>query len=177
MVYSVSRHRISARFQREAVCMDEMKKAIAFLFKRKGRENMSDKDFVMSASMDLRWFPPKDAQRLLQAGLDLKLLVSEEGKIRPAFDVTGIELPIDYSPPPTILQVEALAQSVFNKIIDRITKASNLEKRQIVSLINTTQDNLDVEVEVAALIVGKEMGVDVSDLLKQTEDEVASRLR
>src|SRR3989441_11397846 len=54
--------------------MDELRDAIALLFKRKGRDELSEREFVLSASMDLRWFPPRDAQRLLQLGLETKLL-------------------------------------------------------------------------------------------------------
>src|SRR3989441_2850660 len=66
--------------------MDELRDAIALLFKRKGRDELSEREFVLSASMDLHWFPPRDAQRLLQIGLETKLLESQSGTIRPAFD-------------------------------------------------------------------------------------------
>src|SRR2546426_1122253 len=73
--------------------MDELRDAIALLFKRKGRDELSEREFVLSASMDLRWFPPRDAQRLLQLGLETKLLESQSGTIRPAFDVSAVEVP------------------------------------------------------------------------------------
>ena len=63
--------------------MEELRDAIALLFKRKGRDELSEREFVLSASMDLRWFPPRDAQRLLQIGLETKLLESRDGTIRP----------------------------------------------------------------------------------------------
>ena len=69
--------------------MDELRDAIALLFKRKGRDELSEREFVLSASMDLRWFPPRDAQRLLQLGIESKLLESREGTIRPAFEIIG----------------------------------------------------------------------------------------
>ena len=45
---------------------DELRDAIALLFKRKGRDELSEREFVLSASMDMHWFPPRDAQRLLR---------------------------------------------------------------------------------------------------------------
>jgi len=157
--------------------MEEVKKAIAFLFKRKGREMMAEKDFVMSASMDLGWFPPKDAQRLLQLGLDSKLLTVVDGKLKTSFDAAAMDIPIDYKPPPTLLQAEATPPSVFIKALERITTATKLERKQVVSMINSTQDMMDVEAEVAAVIVGRDLGVDVSDLLEVAEKEVMSRSR
>lgn len=157
--------------------MEEVKKAIAFLFKRKGRESMADTDFVMSASMDLRWFSPKDAQRLLQIGLDSKLLVVSEGKVKPSFDVSSVSVPMDYTPPQTLLDVKVTSPNLFNSIVDRILAATKLEKRQLVSMVNATQSDFDVEIEVAALMVGQDLGIDVSDLVDKVEKEVISRLR
>src|SRR6266436_4863855 len=78
--------------------LDELRDAIALLFKRKGRDELSEREFVLSASMDLRWFPPRDAQRLLQIGLETKLLESHEGTIRPGFDVSSVDVPRDSVP-------------------------------------------------------------------------------
>jgi hypothetical protein len=155
--------------------MEEVKKAIAFLFKRKGREAMSEKDFVMSASMDLGWFPPKEAQRLMQIGLDSKLLLVVDGKLKLSFDAAGMDIPLDYKPPPALLQAGVAPPSIFVKVLERITAATKLERKQVVSMINSIQDMMDVEAEVAALIVGRDLGVDVSDLLDGAEREIMSR--
>ncbi len=156
--------------------MEEVKKAIAFLFKRKGRDSMLEKDFVMSASMDLGWFPPREAQRLMQLGLDSKLLQASDGKLRPAFDISVIDVPLDYTPPSTLLQAAVVSPNMFARILERIAAETKLERRQVVSMINSAQDKLDVEAEVAALIVGMDMGIDISDLLEDTEKEIISRL-
>ena len=156
--------------------MEEVRKAIAFLFKRKGRESMSEKDFVMSASMDLGWFPPREAQKLMQIGLDSKLLQASNGKLKPTFDASTIDVPLDYAPPSSLLQAEVVSPNMFAKILDKIANAAKMERKQVVSMINSVQDRLDVEAEVAALIVGKDMGIDISDLLDDTEKEILSRL-
>lgn len=156
--------------------MEEVKKAIAFLFKRKGRESMTEKDFVMSASMDLRWFPPRDAQRLLQIGRDTGLLKDAEGNLTPSFDVAGMDVPLNYSPPPAMLQTEAATPALFVEALERIVAASKLERKQVVAMINLAQDQMDVNAEVAALIVGRDLGIEVSDLLEKAERDLMSRL-
>ncbi len=156
--------------------MEELKKVIAFLFKRKGRDSLSEKDFVMSASMDLHWFPPRDAQRLLQSCLETKLLVPMEGKLLPSFDIAGIEVPLDYVPPASVLETQTVAPSLFLKVLERIVLKTAMERKQVVSMINSTQDELDLEADVAALVVGRELGVDVSDLIGEAETQIVSRL-
>jgi len=156
--------------------MEELKKAIAFLFKRKGRDSLTEKDFVMSASMDLHWFPPRDAQRLLQIGVDTKLVVHADGKLVPGFDISVIDVPLDYVPPAAILETETVSPSLFLKVLERIVSKTAIERRQAVSMINSTQDELDLEADVAALVVGMELGVDVSDLIGEAENQIVSRL-
>src|SRR5205814_2207666 len=94
--------------------MEELRNAIALLYKRKGRDSLTEREFVLSASMDLRWFPPRDAQRLLQVGLETKLLESRDGTIRPVFDVSTVEVPRDYVPTTAILAMPTpLAEDQF----------------------------------------------------------------
>ncbi len=143
--------------------MDELRDAIALLFKRKGRDELSEREFVLSASMDLRWFPPRDAQRLLQLGIESKLLESREGTIRPAFDVAGVEVPRDYVPTPAILETPTPAgEEVFLRIVEAIVRKTGADRKAVIAIVNGVQERLDVEVEVAALVAARQAGVDVA---------------
>ncbi len=66
--------------------MSELQKSIAVLYKSKGREELTEKEFVFSASMDLRWFSPKEAQKLMEAGLTGGFLERRNGSLVPTFD-------------------------------------------------------------------------------------------
>ena len=146
--------------------MDELRDAIALLFKRKGRGELSEREFVLSASMDLRWFPPRDAQRLLQLGLETKLLESQDGTIRPAFDVSAVEVARDYVPTAAILETTTPAsEDILLRIVDEIAAKTGANRKTVMALVNGVQDQLDVEVEVAALIAARRAGVDVSALV------------
>jgi hypothetical protein len=146
--------------------MDELRDAIALLFKRKGRDELSEREFVLSASMDLRWFPPRDAQRLLQIGLETKLLESQSGTIRPAFDVSSVEVPRDYVPTSAILDVPTpVSEDVFLRIVDAIVARTRTDRKSVIASVNGVQEKLDVEVEVAALVAAHQMGVDVTPFL------------
>ena len=154
--------------------MDPLRDAIALLFKRKGRDELSEREFVLSASMDLRWFPPRDAQRLLQIGLETKLLEAREGTIRPSFDVSAVEVPRDYVPTAEILATPTpAAEDLFVRIVDAIAAKTKMERKAVIGLVNGIQEKMDVEVEVAALIAARQSGVDVGPFLPA----VKSRLR
>ena len=62
---------------------------VAVVFSRKGKESMSEKEFVLTLSKELRWFPPKDAQKLLDFAIEQNLIVRRKGgKITPDFVVS-----------------------------------------------------------------------------------------
>ena len=146
--------------------MDDLRRAIALLFRRKGREELDEKEFVLSASMDLRWFPPREAQRLLQIALEAKLLESRDGSIRPTFDVASVDVPRTFTPGPEILQVPTEAQhDVFRGLVDAIVAATKADRRTVVAGINGIQERMDIELEVAALLAARKAGVDVAPFL------------
>ena len=143
--------------------IDELRGAIAVLFKRKGKEELSEKEFVLSASMDLRWFPPKDAQRFLQLGIETGLLESRKGAIRPTFEVTSIEVPRDFAPTASVFETPTpVAEDLFVAIVDAIAARTGSERRAVIANVNAIQDRLDVDVEVAALVAARTAGIDVS---------------
>src|SRR5437870_3023273 len=129
--------------------MEELRDAIALLFKRKGRDELSEREFVLSASMDLRWFPPRDAQRLLQIGLETKLLESHDGPIRPGFDVSKVEVPRDYVPTTAILSSPTPAEEdLFVRIVDGIAAKTGMDRKAVIRRVNEVQEEMDVEAEV-----------------------------
>lgn len=156
--------------------MEDLRYAIALLFKRKGRDELSEREFVLSASMDLRWFPPRDAQKLLQLGLETKLLESHGGNIRPAFDVGSVEVPRDFVPTAKTLEVASPAsEDIFVRIVDALVAHTKSDRRAVIATINAVQEKMDVDVEVAALVAAYQAGFDVSSFLGPVEAHLGLR--
>lgn len=154
--------------------MDDLRNAIALLFRRKGSDEMSEREFVLSASMDLRWFPPRDAQRMLQLAVDQDLLRSAGGILRPAFNLDAVDVPRDFVPTAKILDVAAPAsEQAFVAIVDALASATRSDRRTVIASINAIQEKMDVDVEVAALVAAYRAGLDVGRFLPS----VAARLR
>ncbi len=142
------------------------------LFKRKGRTTLTEKEFVFSASMDLRWFPPKEAQKLLDMGLRRGLLSNAEGKLQPTFDVESVEVPLDFSP---TAEVFKQGDDLFQRILDHLNHSSGIPRKEIVARINALQSRMGVYAEVAGLIVGLEMGLDMKPLYSAVEELIRQR--
>jgi hypothetical protein len=158
--------------------MSSLQQVLALIFKRKGKGVLSEKEFVFSASIDFRWFTPKEAQLLLDLGLRNKLVEKTNGFIKPTFDYKKIDVPLDFRPSKDVLsQPEAVDQEkpLFPRMLDEITKYSGMKRRDVVARINHTQERVSVDIEVAALVVAKDMGMDIKDLILEVREEIISR--
>ncbi len=156
--------------------MDDLRYAIALLFKRKGREELTEREFVLSASMDLRWFPPRDAQRLLQLGLETKLLESHGGNIRPAFAIDAVDVPRDFVPTSKTLDVPTpVSEDVFLRIVDALVAHTKSDRRGIIATINAVQEKMDVDIEVAALVAARQAGLDAAGFLAPVKAHLGLR--
>jgi len=157
--------------------MSELKQSIAVLFRRKGKDFLTEREFVFSASMDLRWFSPKDAQRLLDAGISGGYLQRKNGNVFPTFDFAQIDVPIDYKPTSAIFEHAAKReQDLFSEIVEKIVKARSVPKREVVSRVNKKQEMLGIDVEPAALLVASDYGLSVeSSFIERATADILSR--
>jgi len=150
---------------------------LAALFQMRGRDTIAESDFVLDASMKLRWFTPKEAQRLLQVGVERGLLHASAGNVQATFDVAGVAVPANYRPGPDLLALPPAVASLFSRLLARVQGATGGPAQPIVARINREQERLGVDAEVAAALVAASQGLDVSDLLSELESEVLRRAR
>ncbi|TLZ70855.1 MAG: DUF2240 family protein [Methanobacteriota archaeon] len=154
---------------------EDVKRAVTFLFRLEGGRPLSEKEFVQFASYRLNWFKPTEAQRLLRVAQDLRLVELRQGLLHTTFDPTGVEVPVDYRPPASVLERAPPAEDLFLKTLRRIEERTGTDRKTLVGEINAIQERMDVQVEVAALIRARALGVDVSDLLDLARDAIVKR--
>jgi hypothetical protein len=155
--------------------MGELETCLAVLFKRKGKNILSEKEFVFSASIDYRWLTPKEAQDLLELGVSRGLLVRTEGFIKPGFDFKEMEVPLSFRPSKEVLKEKQEEASLFARILERISSKSGLKKREVVARINRQQEKLGVDVEVAGLVIANDLNIEVRDLYEPVKAEILER--
>ena len=148
--------------------------ALAYLFQRKGKDVLSEKELILSASMDLGWFSPDEAKKLIDVCLELRLLSRTENGIKPNFDHKALSIPIDFTPSKNILQLES-QEPLLLFIVRTIDEKTESGRTDIMAEINKKQNTLDVEIEVAAILVAKKYGVDISGFLREADAEIFKR--
>ena len=143
--------------------MSELTYTVSMPFKRKGKEQLKDMEFVMALSMDLKWFTPEQAKSVLAEAQKSGLLKREGELVKPSFDISKIEIPSGFKPQTVVIE----KKTVFEKVIERIITSTGIEKRKVISMINKKQEELSkqVVIEVSAILVAIENKVLVDDLI------------
>ncbi|MCK5309449.1 MAG: DUF2240 family protein, partial [Thermoplasmata archaeon] len=84
--------------------MSELEVALSQLFRKKGKGSLTEKEFVFAASLDLRWFTPKEAQKFLDIGMESELLALDGDSVKATFDYKSVNVPKGYAPTTELLQ-------------------------------------------------------------------------
>jgi hypothetical protein len=180
--------------------MSELQRTVAVVFNRKGKKLLSEREFINALFFELKWADPtgtgrieaKEAQRILAAAFRKGLLELSDGYVRPAFDRRSVDVPLNYRPTRDMLKElddgpskpssppspsaqgksEAGLMPVFTVLIDEIAAKSGWSKRDVVARINRVVERLSVDAEVAALLIGRDVGLDVGKYILDVKEEV-----
>ena len=152
----------------------ELKKCLTMIFRHKGKELLGEHEFVYAASMDMHWFPPKEAQKLLDIAMKEGLLKLSNGMLAPTFELVDDNLDLSYRPSENMMKshVKPEKKDLFSEITGRIMSEAKLPKKEAVSKINKTRERMDIEIEVAALLVARSYGMDVSEEIVACEQRI-----
>ena len=155
--------------------MNDIEMTIALLYTKKGRSEMTEKEFVFAASMDYRWLTPKGAQKLLEIGLESNLLELKDEMVIPTFDHNIIDIPGSFKPSQDIIKGQVAPKGLLFQIVDMISKEKGHSRQDIMAMINKKQERMDIDIEVAALVIANDMDLDISDLIDKVGQEIKAR--
>ena len=159
---------------------EELKSGVALIFRRKAKDLLTEKEFVFSASMDLRWFNYTDAMKFLELAISHNILKREGKAVLPTFDHRKLELPATFRPSPDLLKGApgggGAKETVFMRIVDVIARTSRQDRSSVISRINKKRELLRVDAEVLALLVAREDGIDIAPFMDEAEKVVRDRI-
>lgn len=159
--------------------INEMRRVIAFVFRRAGVEEMKKSEFYLDLSMRLRWCNVEDAKRFLGNAVDMGLFEEKGEYVKPSFSVEDVEIPLDFKP----------SSDVFTFKGEEV-KRERVEKKGVEALVSTLVESTDFETvsfeikklveekqvvdEVATLLFAHKKGLDVSSYVDEAFNAVKS---
>lgn len=141
---------------------------VAAPFRGRGRDRLTESEFVVSLSLDRGWFSPNQAKRLLDVAAGEGLLAREDSDLVATFDTEDTEIPDEFVPDEDLLR----GRSVFEQVLEACVSAGH-DKREAVAGINRLQRTLSVTVEAAAILYAHRRGIDVRDAARRACRQLA----
>lgn len=152
--------------------MEELKKLMAFIFQRSGKERMHEKDIYMTLSFELGWMTPKQGRKAVEKAIELGLIKKEGDEIIPNFDYKEIEIPLGFKFDGE--KIEEMEMDLLTRTISRVVSNTKLGEKKVREEIRKLSDELEVYPEVAALVVALKNNVKIDDLIKEAKEMVKS---
>ena len=152
---------------------DDLRLCTAAFFRSRGKTVVTESEFLMGVSMNMRWMTYTDAETLLSLIIRKKLAEKDGEYIRPRFDVGSIDVPVGYRPPADILSVPTPTDP-FQALLSDLS-GFGVDRKEFLSRCRVVQKKMDLEIEAAALIVLREMNVDVTAYVDEMYRVVSER--
>lgn len=180
---------------------DELTICAAAFFRNKGRDVIAGKEFAMGLSLDLRWMSVKEAASLVRRMISSGVLESKDGYLRPKFDLSEVDVPMAYRPSkeligslkadaeapvggadrkdaadkgPAVNEKEGKDDNVFSEMLE-IAEKSGMRRAGFIAQCNSLQKQLNIDIEVAGVMVLRDIGADVSGLYEKVREAVISK--
>lgn len=165
---------------------DELAVCVAAYFRSIGKDVTTSEEFVMTASLKMKWMSPSDAKSLLAHLVSHNLVTNKDGFIRPNGDVSSIDVPMAYRPSAELVsRIHGVAPAprvsetknsndadVFQELKEMAT-GSGMVIGEFVKSCNTIQKRLNIDIRVAALIVLRDKGLDVGKYMERVYTAVS----
>lgn len=155
--------------------MDDLRTALAVIFKRKGKDHLTLSEIAMAASMDNHWFDPENARKFVLLAEELRLIRLEGDSYTPNFNYRSIEPTLDFSPGMEMLEKEYPKEYIFPRILNEITSKYEITRQEFMKQVNRKKERTGTDIEVAALLVLSEMRLEFQQYVPEIEEELKER--
>lgn len=151
--------------------VDEYTVCIAAFFRNKGKNVITENEFLMTISMDLRWMSYSSAKLMLSKLLDEKILKKNGDTLVPAFKIEGVDVPVAYKPSQHLMSLlktptaknSLVDDSLLSTMISEAIKMG-MTKEYFVNESKSISEKLNVDVLVAGLIIFRDNGSDITSM-------------
>lgn len=148
---------------------DNLKSSVAAIFRRKGKRHLTDEEFIYTASMELRWFPPAKAASFLRNAKIFGLVTSTTEGLTPTFSIEDSSLSQIISSPEEVAEETV---DLVAAVVDMVSTSAKLPKSEILARINRLKKELNLETQASAILVAAQSGLDVETLAQGGLDEL-----
>ncbi len=162
----------------------ELETCAAAFFRIKGKDVVTDKEFTMSMSLDLRWMSVDESKILINKLIAAGILTRSNGYLKPVNDLSAVQVPIAYRPSETLRAglsgtvekstppaAKPQTGDIFSEMMETAV-GLGIQKGKFVSECNSAKKRLGVDIIVAGLLILRDSGADIEKLKDRVYTQV-----
>lgn len=145
---------------------DEIRKLLLYLKRSTGKYEFSETEIMNIISIKSRYLTPDQVKEFMNIAVEKRCLTLVNGLYRITCSLDGVEIDLDFRPDFNAILDERGSADITEKLISEIMKITGRSKKEIVAEINRVREkNPYLSARVAALVVARLSGLDVSDYI------------
>jgi hypothetical protein len=143
---------------------------VATPFKKRGKRSLKISDFIFALSLDLKWGPPEKVRALLREAEAEGMIRMDGDMVHADFETEKVEIPVGFKP--------STEEGILDRGIRLIISKTGMSRKEVIALANEKQDSLQrlVDLDAVMLLVARELGMDVSALAAEANDNLLARM-
>lgn len=151
--------------------MDELRMTVASLFKRAGKQALSENEMRFALSMDLKWFAPSEAKAIVDCAIKTGAVAKTPEGLKPAFDIASVEVPLGFRAGKSVLECAIPPRDIFKEIAEYTCAKLGIAEDEIVAEINKEIEAFGglLDPRAAAAIVAAKHGADAKKYAEDVE--------
>lgn len=146
----------------------ELKRIISYIVRSKGASALTLNELRYALSFDYGWFTPEEAKKIINVALERELIVCEGTSVKILFDYSRYSVQVGYKP-----TCASLRKSLFDELLEWMSE-NGVKKSDVLAQANKRRMSLGglIEIEVAILLVARDMGFDIRNFVKDVYIEI-----
>ena len=155
------------------IMMEEARKVIAFVFQKKGKERMTEKEFYMVLSFEMGWLTPGEGMKIIEYALQHHLLEKEGDEIYPTFDYKSVEVPLGFKFDSKKMQ--ELERGLIPRVMGKIMKEKKVGERNLRNEVRRLSEEMNIYPEIAVLLLAKKNGVEIEEFIEEAWELITGK--
>jgi hypothetical protein len=159
---------------------EKVRQIISFVFKRSGKQRLTESEFYLTISMDLKWCPPKRAKEFVSHLISLGVLKKEGEDVFPEFDVDDVVIPLGFHPQEEDFIFDdsegavdtSETKDALEHVVHRIQAKTLLDKGRIEKEISRLIEKKHIHRSAALALFARFYNVSITDLLPELKEEI-----
>jgi hypothetical protein len=157
------------------------KQIIRCVFKRIGKEEITDSEFYLTVSLQFQWCSPYQAKQFMHYAINESLLIKKGNLLSAGFNVNNVKIPVGFKPTLDFFKMFKSKQSSLDTLMkpdlfSYMTSKINCSVPEFEAFIDRIINEKKVSGSIALLLYAKKHKIQIEEYIPFIENEILTNI-